>query len=130
MFPKVEQVVRLESGIHWLHPAGLIERKPFQYSIHATVDHPIHSSHILREPAASRLITCRYSDLFVDRALCVKSPLAVKAMETGNMVKDCDPVTYCVSGNTFADCGNDPCRLVAVDARGRQKVILDLLQIR
>ena len=119
----------LETGIDGLDEAGAIERNALRDFFHAAPDDPVHDANVLRKSAAGRLISRRYADLFINRALGVQFVAAVEAFQARNMVED----DHAVAGRVIADACADGCHhaggFMAENARRGEQIVFDFLEI-
>ena len=98
--------------------------------LHAALHDPVHHPHVLRETAARRLKPGRDADFLIDRALRVK-PCA------GSRNSSCTECGGTPPRGRPAEIASTPAptarhhsgRFMAVNARRRQQVVFDLLQI-
>jgi hypothetical protein len=112
-----------------LYPARLIEGNSVRNQLDSALYDPIEDAHVLRKPAAGRLITCRRAHFFVNRTLGVQPAVTVEAIAAGNVVEKDDAIAGNVFSNAIPGSHDDAGGLVAVDAGRREQVVLDFLQI-
>jgi hypothetical protein len=107
----------------------LIEADTGGNPFHSSLDNPIHYTHILGKSASGGLESGSDADPLIYSALGVKLSRAIEAVTARNVVKH----NHAVAGPVFPDARAalryNPGGLVTVNARRRQKIVLDLLQI-
>ena len=126
---RVALLHRLQAGVHGLDEGSDFERHSVRNFFDAAIDNPVHGAHILRETATGRLEARRHADLLVDGALGVQFPQAVESAAAGNVVEDDHAVAGLEAHDGRADLCDDAGGFVAVDARRRQEVVFDLLEV-
>jgi hypothetical protein len=127
--PQTEQADCLQAGIYGFNPAGLIERYTIGNRLDATIYNPVHYANVLRETTAGRLVASGYTHSLVHRTLSIEAPIAVEALATRYVVENDHAIAWGVSRDSIANGCNDAGSLVAVDARWREKIVLDFFEI-
>src|SRR5205807_1845371 len=94
-----------------------------------TTDDPIHNAHILREAAAGGLVSGGHTDFLIDGALGEDLAAAIKAGHARDVVEHHHVDAYFEIADAVADLRYNASGLMAVDARGSEKIVFDLLQI-
>ena len=116
---RIDLLDALQASIYRLDETRLVEGNAGRNFFDAPLDDPIHRAHVLRKPAAGRLISGGDADLLVDRALGVKLPPAVKTFAARNVVKHDHAVAGREARDARADRGHHARGLMPVNARRR-----------
>ncbi len=119
----------LHAGIHGLDETGAIKRHAIGNFLDAALDDPIHHADILRKASARRLVSGRNADFLIDRALRIQLVPAVKTFPARDVMEDDDAIAGGESPHAAADGRHYARRLMSKDARRREQVVFDLLEI-
>ncbi len=102
-------------------PSGIV--------LHAALHDPIHHPHVLGKSAARRFETRGDPHLLVNGALRVDFAMAVKTVQAGNVVEGHHAVAGFEFGNARAHGGHHAGGFMPINARRRQQVVFDLLEV-
>ena len=123
-------VKRFQTSVDRLDETGALERHRIGDPNHAALNDPIHDAHVLRKPTTGRLETGSDAHFLVLGALGVVPVLAIEAIETWNVVEQADAITFGKPGDFITDANDSAGRLMSVDSRRRQEIMLDFLEVR
>jgi hypothetical protein len=126
---QLKELHAFKAGIDRFDPAVLIERHARRYFLHATIDNPIHDPNILRKSAAGRFVARRDPNPLIDCALGIQASRAVITGPARHVMENDNPIPGLILGDAIPGSGDHPGRFMAVDARRRKQIVLNLFEI-